>query len=209
MQTICAAGPLVKGIDIYHGDYIRDVQRVISSGVKYAFLKAWEYSEDASFASRWAAMKNDGIIRGAYDFFHPSRDPIAQAKVFLNTFGGVLEDGDLPCALDFEVTDGEGASTILNGAIQWLNYVESATKKTPILYMSPQFEALDNRFAKYGLWVANYGVNCPHVPSPFSTWNFWQTSGSGAVPGMLGQCDVDIFNGDLPALQAFISKSKI
>lgn len=209
MKQVCATGPVTKGIDIYHGDLISDIQAVIGSGVKYAYLKAWEYSEDASFASRWAALKNDGIIRGAYDFFHPGKDPIAQAKGFLSTFGGVLEPGDLPCALDFEVSDGVGSAQLLNNAIAWLEYVENATKKVPILYMSPGFEVLDSRFAKYGLWVANYGVVCPHIPAVFKSWQFWQGSGSGKVPGMLGACDTDVFNGSMADLQAFILKSKV
>lgn len=205
MIQVCPAGPTVKGIDIYHGDYINDMTQVIAWGAKYAYLKAWEYSEDASFASRWAAL--DGkVIRGAYDFFHPSRDPIAQAKGFLATFGGVLKPGDLPCALDFEVTDGVGSAALLNGALEWLQYVETATGKVPALYMSPGFEVLDQRFAKYPLWVANYGVKCPHVPTAHQTWEFWQGSGSGIVPGMKGVCDTDVFNGDLAALEAFCEK---
>lgn len=214
MKSICATGPVTKGIDIYHGDLITDIQQVIAWGAKYAFLKAWEYSEDASFASRWPAMKKAGIIRGAYDFFHPGRDPIAQAKSFLNTFGGVLEDGDLPCALDFEVSDGVGRAPLLANALKWLEYVEAATKRVPILYMSSAFTTLDSRFLKYGIWIANYGVQCPHIPDALlvrkpRTWDFWQGSESGKVPGMRGNCDLDLFNGDMAALQAFIASSKV
>lgn len=209
LKTVCAKGPVTKGIDIYHGDYISDIGLVIQSGVKFAFLKAWEYTEDASFSSRWVSMKKEGVIRGAYDFFHPSKDPIVQAKGFLNTFGGVLEDDDLPCALDFEVSDGVGHATLLTNALAWLNYVEAATKKTPILYMSSGFTTLDSRFTKYGIWIANYGVNCPHLPDALSTWQFWQGSGTGKVPGMRGVCDTDQFNGTLEDLKAFIQKSNL
>lgn len=206
MLQVCPAGPTVPGIDIYHGDYINNINLVMGSGVKYAYLKAWEYSEDASFAARWIEL--DGkVIRGAYDFFHASKDPIAQAKAFLNTFGGVLKPTDLPCALDFEVSDGEGRIELLNAALAWLEYVEQATKKTPVLYMSPGFIILDSRFDRFPLWVANYGVKCPHVPTDHQTWEFWQGSGSGIVPGMKGVCDTDIFNGDLTALQAFCAKT--
>lgn len=208
MRQVCPRGETTPGIDIYHGDYISDIQQVVKSGVKYAFLKAWEYTEDSSFAFRWAAMKKSGIIRGAYDFYHPSRDSLVQAKGFLATFGGKLEDGDLPCALDFEVSDGQSRSTILSGALLWLEYVERETGKRPILYMSPGFTQLDARFAKYPLWVANYGVKCPHVPDAHQDWAFWQGSESGHVPGMRGVCDKDVFNGSEDDLKAFIAKSK-
>lgn len=203
MQVVCPKGPITRGIDIYHGDYISDIRQVVNSGIKYAFLKAWEYRLDASFVSRWAAMKRAGIIRGAYDFFHPNRDPLSQAKSFLATFGGELEPGDLPCALDFEVTDGVGRATLLDRALVWLEHVEVETKKVPILYMSSAFVELDARFLKYPLWVANYGVSCPHVPTAHKDWTFWQGSESSRVAGMRGVCDTDIFNGDLPALEAF------
>lgn len=208
MKTICAAGPLVKGIDIYHGDYIDDINQVIGSGVGYIYNKAWEYKEDQSFHSRWAAL--DGkVIRGAYDFFHPGRDPIAQAKAFLATFGGVLKPNDLPCALDFEVSDGVGSQDLRNRALTWLEHVEQVTKVRPVLYMSPGFVTLDSRFAKYGIWIANYGVNCPHLPDALSAWQFWQTTGTGRVPGMRGQCDMDVFNGDMSILRAFIKNSRV
>jgi lysozyme len=209
MKQVCPLGPTVNGIDIYHGDYIEDITQVVAAGVKYVFLKAWERAIDSSFRSRWAAMKKAGLIRGAYDFFHPGLDPIVQANGFLDTFDGVLEDGDLPCALDFEVTDGAARATILNNALKWLNYVEQRTGKTPILYMSPGFTALDSRFSKYPLWIANYGVVCPHVPDAHQNWTFWQGSESGKVPGMRGACDTDVFNGTMSDLYAFIAKSKI
>lgn len=208
MKTVCPKGVTTTGIDIYHGDYIQDMDKVLASGVKYVMLKAWEYSIDASFKSRWQAMKDRKVIRGAYDFFHPQKDPTVQAINFLSTFGGSLEDDEF-CCLDFEVTDGASAKTILDSAIKWLQYVENHTKKTPILYMSPGFEPLDSRFSKYPLWVANYGVKCPHVPDAHQDWSFWQTTGTGLVPGMRGVCDKDVFNGDYAALQAFVRALKI
>lgn len=209
MKQVCPTGPTTPGIDIYHGDLIKDINQVIGSGIKYVFLKAWERAIDPSFKSRWVALKKAGVIRGAYDFFHPGIDPIQQANNFLSTFDGGLEDGDLPCALDFEVTDGASRNTILNNALKWLNYVEQRTGKTPILYMSSGFTALDSRFSKYPLWVANYGVKCPHVPDAHQDWTFWQGSESGKVPGMAGVTDLDVFNGTMSDLYAFIAKSKI
>src|SRR5262249_24046037 len=145
--------------------YIDDIQQVIASGKKFAFLKAWEHTEDPSFRSRWAALKQDGLISGAYDFFHPGRDPIVQADGFLSTFGGILEDDDLPCGLDWEITDNVGLNSDLNNALAWLEYVEQRTKKTPGIYIRPNFVPLDSRFDRFWLWIANWGVKCPLVPA--------------------------------------------
>ncbi len=210
MKKICAKGEVVRGIDIYHGDLIGDINQV-KTGAVYAFLKAFEYSADSRFAPRWKAMKTAGIIRGAYDFFHPSRPALAQATAFLNLVG-TLEPDDLPCVLDWESSDGMPSGKDRDAGFEWLTTVENATKKTPIIYGAPYFLqalALDSRFARFPLWVAHYGVVCPLVPEPWKTWTFWQGSENNSVPGMIGHCDTDVFNGSLDDLKKFIAKSSV
>jgi lysozyme len=210
MNKVCANGPVTRGIDIYHGDMITDASK-LPGQISYAFLKAFEYSVDPLFESRWAAFKARGIPRGAYDFFHPSKDPVAQADAFLKIVGP-LDESDLPCALDWESTDGISSKLDRARGLAWLERVEQVTKKTPIIYASPYFLQdlwLDQKFARFPLWVANYGVKCPLVPNPFSMWTFWQTSESGAIDGIRGHVDLDVFNGSLDDLKVFIAKSKI
>lgn len=217
MKTVCAVGPVTKGIDIYHGDLIEDINAVLASGVQYIFNKAWENSEDASFESRWRALKGK-TIRGAYDFFHPSKDPIAQANSFIACInrGGGLVDADLPPMLDWETTDNEVASRDLEAGLAWLTHVMQVTKRIPVIYAGPYFlEALklDKRFLQFGVYLAEYGPKCPKHVDPWlsagKSWNFWQTSGSGKVPGMRGACDTDLFNGDSAALKAYIASTKV
>lgn len=207
MKTICAQGPVVKGIDIYHGDMISNIG-LVKAGIEYAFLKAYEKTIDSKFKSRWVAMKTAGIIRGAYDFFHPNINPLTQANAFLNIVGS-LEVGDLPCALDWESTDGVPSATDRANALIWLQHVEQSTGVIPIIYTGPYFAdalKLDSRFGRYPLWVAHYGVSCPLVPSPWVNWTFWQTSESGSVPGISGHCDKDVFNGTLDQLKGLCKK---
>lgn len=211
MKTVCAKGSVTRGIDIYHGDLIKDIDQVKASSIQYVFMKAFEYSLDPSFKSRWASMKTHGIIRGAYDFFHPSKDALTQANSFLGIVGP-LDDGDLPCALDWESTDGTPSATDRAKGLVWLEQVEKVTKKTPIIYTGPYFAqalALDSKFSRFPLWAAQYGVKCPVVPAPWTNWTFWQTSESGSVPGISGLCDTDVFNGTLDDLKGFIAKSRI
>lgn len=211
MQRVCPKGPVTKGIDIYHGDYISDITKVMGAGFMYAFLKAWENAEDSSFAFRWNALHGK-MIRGAYDFFHPEKNPLTQANQFLAAVGK-LEDGDLPHTLDWESTGGTSSATDRANGLVWLTQVEKVSGKTPIIYGSPAFLqalSLDGRFTRYGLWLANYGVTCPSVPSPWSnTWQFWQSNGGTSVPGMRGPCDTDVYNGTLDDLKKFIAKSKV
>lgn len=213
-KTFCASGETIKGIDIYHGDCISDINKVLSSGIQFIILKAWEYSADPSFLSRWAALAKHSVIRGAYDFFHPETDPLRQAQKFINLVGP-LQDGDLPCILDWERASGESTEVDKDRAIVWLNFVERATGKVPIIYGGNVIkeENLDSRFVKYPLWVAEYGITCPKVGEPWASadipWKFWQGSESGNVPGMRGHCDLDVFNGSRADLVSFIAASKI
>ena len=207
MKTTCALGSTVKGLDIFHGDNISNIQETISAGFEFAFLKSSEGTtvKDPMFESRWAAMKNDKIIRGAYHFFHPLQPPIAQA-IFFSSIVGTLESGDLPCAMDWEVTDGEVSALDQASGLSFLKEVEDRTGKTPIIYGSPYFLqalSLNANFLKYPLWVAHYGVPCPLVPSPWTNWTFWQNSESGAIPG-IGSGDTDFFNGSLSDLMSFV-----
>lgn len=147
------------------------------------------------------------MIRGAYHYFHPSADPVQQANLFLSTIG-TLESRDLPPVLDWEETDGVALSVVIQNALVWLAQVETATRKLPVIYVSPSFyNHLGNpaQFSKYPLFIANYEVSCPALPPPWNNWTFWQ-QGSGPVSGVQATAvDLDLFNGSLGQLQAFAS----
>jgi lysozyme len=208
--TICPAGTTLEGIDVSHYDGTIDWAQVKASGRAFAFAKATEGTTytDPSFAANWAGMKQQGIARSAYHFFHSNVDPTTEANHFLSVMGS-LQAGDLPPTLDLEVTDNQSAATITANTITWLDTVAAATGTKPILYASPSFisgtlgspAGLENHAT---LWVANWGVNCPDVPAPFTGFAFWQYSDAGTVPGISGSSNVDLdrFNGDLAALQA-------
>jgi lysozyme len=152
-------------------------------------------------------MKSAGLIRGAYWFFHPELDPTTQAKAFLSALSqaGGLSTGDLPPVADMEITGGTSAATIQGNLQTWLNAVQAATGTVPMIYTSISFADTDlgTGFGNYPLWIANYGVSCPHIPAGWSTWAFWQNSGSGTVAGIGTTTDLDVFNGTLAQLTTF------
>jgi lysozyme len=203
VKRICSSGPLIKGLDIYHGDLITDINQVKASGIQYVMLKAFERSADPRFATRWASMRDHGIIRSAYDFFHPEDNAVSQAKAFCNIVGS-LQKGDLCSWLDWEKTGGLATGLDRDAGLVWLQEVEQRQGLTPGVYGGPYFLqalALDRRFSRFPLWLAEYGVNCPLVPAPWTNWAFWQTTESGSVPGIQGGCDKDVFNGTLDQLK--------
>ena len=207
--TACATGQTLKGVDVSHYDGSINWTKAKAAGITFAFAKATESDNDidSTFATNWAGMKAAGVVRGAYHFFDPAVSATTQAAYVLKTVG-TLEAGDLPIVLDFEQLDGVSESSAVAGAVTFLAAVTKSTGKKAILYMSSDFLAGSYpALAPYTLWVANYGVSCPGMPSEWPTWSFWQNSDSGSVSGIPSAVDLDFFNGTLSALTALTGGS--
>ncbi len=210
--NICSASTTVPGIDVSAWQGNINWPQVRLTGKDFVFIKATEGDSYISppFASDWDEARDAGILRGAYHFFRPSADPVAQAELFLNTMGALgLED--MPAVLDWEVTDGVSPSLQIQRAKIWLDIVEAATGKIPIIYTGPSFwNQLGNpeEFVRYSLFIANYEVMCPWIPAPWSEWTFWQQGDNGAVGGISGNTDINVFNGDLAELKRFARRGR-
>jgi len=174
-----------------------DWAKVSKGGISFAIAKATEgeTAVDSEFAVNWKGIKQAGLVRGAYHFFRPKKDPMTQAKSFVKTVGK-LDKGDLPPALDVEVDDGASATAILGGIGTWLAHVEGAMKVKPMIYTRASFWKShcndSNQFASYPLWVSHYTVaNEPTLPSAWKSWMLWQHSDKGSVKGVEGQVDLN------------------
>lgn len=91
------------------------------------------------------------------------------------------------------------------------NFLTDALRQTgigPFLYsglwfLGPNGMLGDPVLGQFGLW---YGYWAGTMPQPPAGWDFvaiWQNSGSGSVPGVLGACDTDLFNGTLDQLKLY------
>jgi lysozyme len=204
--SVCAAGSTVKGIDVSYYQATIDWDAVKSSGHDFAFIRVSDGTkvEDPRFDTNWAGARDAGVVRGAYQYFRPSEDPVEQANLLVRKIG-TLEPDDLPPVLDVEITEGVSALRLQQRVHTWLVTVEAATGRTPLVYtMAGMSGSLGTQFTAYPLWVANWGVKCPRMPSKWSGWKFWQGSDRGSVPGIHEKVDTDVFNGTMDDLQAFI-----
>lgn len=207
--SVCPGNSTLQGVDVSHFDGTVDWPTAQAAGVSFGFVKATEGDcfVDPMFGTNWPAMAQAGVVRSAYHFFHASVNPIAAADFHLQTMGP-LRPGDLPPALDLEITDGEPADTITTNAIAWLDHVAAATGLLPILYVSPDFvsSTLGNPAGLEShaqLWIADWQVTCPDVPAPFATFGFWQNDSTGTVAGVgTNAVDTDVFNGSAADLAA-------
>ncbi|HTP26447.1 MAG TPA: GH25 family lysozyme [Anaeromyxobacteraceae bacterium] len=195
------------GIDVSHHNGTVNWSAVASAGVSFAYAKASEGAnvQDPMFVQNYAAMRANRLYRGAYHFFHPGTDASVQARHFL-ALVPELASGDLPPALDVEVGDGQQPSAIAAGIRAWLQEVEDAIGRPPVLYTSASFWNVNLAgaigFDRYPLWIAHYTTEPqPHLPSGFTRHTMWQYTDSGQVAGIVGVVDLDRFHGTLEELK--------
>ncbi len=217
--VVCPVGPQVPGIDVSYYQPTINWSTVAADGIVFAFIRVSDGDPatggvyDTSFQSHWAGAQAAGIIRGVYQYFRPSDDPIAQADLLISEIGGAMTPGDLPPVLDAEADDGHTPAQVAAAYAQWMNRIETELGVTPIIYTGKYFwqdSVGSSAFSSYPLWHAAYPgtwtpSSCPNIADQWTAWAFWQYSSSGRVDGVGSantNVDVNVFNGDLAALQA-------
>jgi GH25 family lysozyme M1 (1,4-beta-N-acetylmuramidase) len=205
----CADGPTIQGIDVSYYEDSVDWAAVHAAGIEFAFIRVTDGTTylDPKFAAYWAGARAAGVIRGAYQFFRPAEDPIAQADLLLDRMGP-LEPGDLPPVIDVEVSGGLAKPDVAAAVRAWVEHVTARLGRPPIVYAGlyswPELTGAAN-VTTSPLWVAQYtSALCPDIPSPWTRWRFWQHTSTGHVDGIPGEAlDRDRFNGTLDDLRAF------
>ncbi len=207
---VCSGSSTVPGLDVSYYQGSITWSSVKSAGYKFAITRVSDGATyyDSKFATNWAAIKQQGMVRGVYQFFRPGQDPTTQANFLLSKVaaaGGFKAD-DLPVVMDIEVTDGVAATTIRSRMQTWLDKIQAATGKKPIIYTANFMSAtIGNGFSAYPLWVANYGATCPLMPSNWGSWKIWQWSSTASVSGISGSVDVDKWNGTYTSLVSYVT----
>lgn len=211
----------VPGIDVSHYQAVVDWTTVAGGGELFAFAKASEGGSipDIYFADNWSAIRTAGMMRGAYHFFHPATDANAQANYFLERLANAngnstqLAPGDLPAALDIEVSDGIAPADLITGVGAWLIAVEQATGRRPIVYTYVDFwkNTLGNPqdLSGYPLWISHLDVTAPTVPGGWENWIVWQFSKQIVNGVSNGVVDVDAFNGTTNDLRMLAGYSAV
>ena len=205
---VCPPAAVVKGVDVSTYDGVVDWNAAKGAGIAFAFARVSDglTHPDDKFAPNWPAMKTAGVVRGAYQYFRASEDPVAQANMVVKALAnaGGLVAGDLPVVADVETADGQTAKVVETKLAAWLDVIEKSTGRPAIVYTSiGTWPVTTTTFANRPLWVANYGVSCPSLPAGWTAWKFWQSSDVGTVKGITTKVDLDEFAGTLAQLLDF------
>lgn len=189
----------IHGIDVSrHNDRIdwKRVRAMEADGVRlqFVFIKATEGATlfDRHYGKNWREAKKSNLRRGAYHFYHPTRDPLKQADNFIRHVE--LGSGDFAPVVDFEVTNGQSESTIINGLRLWLETVEEHYGVRPIIYTNGNLyrRYVRGKLDEYPLWIADYSAKHLRAYDPDQLY-LWQHSQSGWVQGIRGRVDFNVF----------------
>ncbi|MBS1120418.1 MAG: Lyzozyme (1,4-beta-N-acetylmuramidase) [Deltaproteobacteria bacterium] len=199
-EATCGTGPTVKGIDVSKYQGTIDWAAVKNDGVEFAFVRVSDGLTfiDAKFDANWTGSRAQGVLHGAYQFFRPEQDPIAQADLLLSRMGPLQVD-DLPPVIDVEADGGLPPDQVAASVRIWVEHVTAAIGRAPIIYTGFYFwrsHVGTEDFTSSPLWHAQYSsAECPTIAPPWTDWAFWQYTSSGSVAGITGNVDTNRFNG--------------
>ena len=169
---------------------------------------------DPTFAEWEKAARENSLLFGAYHFASGSSDGRQQADFFLahvNPLTTLL-------ALDWENNpDTKNGNMSLANAELFVSRVREMTGRWPVLYSGRSFldEHAIARSSVLGhcpLWLAQYGEEPKHIPSPWDAFDLWQYSDVAngphdqvrfprETPGLGRKVDRSAFFGDAAALR--------
>jgi lysozyme len=202
----------VHGTDVSKYQTSVDWPKAKASGVSFAFIKATEGGDrvDDYFDEHWRATRAAGIPRSAYHFFYFCRPAAEQARWFIQHVP--KERGSLPPVLDMEWNHlspscklRPDAATVRKEMKIFLDIVERHYGKKPIIYTSVDFFD-DNELTKfhgYPYWLRSVAGH-PTEKYGDHPFTFWQYTGTGVIPGIRGNADINVFNGDMAAWRKWL-----
>lgn len=214
----------IGGIDISHFNGTADWPAIKADHVRFAYVKATQGDAlvDTQFQKNWAGAKSVGIARGAYHFVDLCKSVDSQFSHITATVP--KEEAALPFALDVEPLmtkagpsfsrygqAGCAATSLEDARTKLLDLANRLTTfygKTTVIFGVPAaFQTLvDDRFSSLSIWMQQTRPGASDVNLPGKApWTFWQHSNTGAVKGIKGPVDRDVFFGDEKAFSDFVA----
>lgn len=208
MRGAVWGGTGVRGIDVSHHQGEIDWPQLAGTDIKFAYIKATEGGDftDKRFFENWEGARQAGLIPGAYHFFTLCTPAERQAAHFLNIVRPY--ERALPPALDLEhMGPCRTSATMPNPAkqaIKFLDIVEKELGVRPIIYTTERYYNTHLRdITGEGYWLRSMFRKPNYGPVD---WLFWQYSNRGAVAGIAGPVDLNLFSGS--EAQLIIAKAQ-
>lgn len=175
----------------------------------FAYHKDPNVYQDSEWTNHWNGAKIAKIPRGAYWYYVPDVDPIAQAKKFVELIQ--VDRPEIAPFIDLEENVTKETTQEIRYRVQkFLQYVEARLGMPCGIYTSWGFVSthMQHNFGipigNRPVWVANYQRSTPMMPGGIPRWDFWQFSADKPTPNLLGRqfgaysasIDLNVWNGD-------------
>ncbi|MEZ5017031.1 MAG: GH25 family lysozyme [Flavipsychrobacter sp.] len=211
-ETPKAVSGTYYGIDVSHwnGNIVEDINKM--DDLSFGICKATQGVGyiDPDFDTNWKALRQKGLIRGAYHFYKTNKEPVEQAQYYYQQLKGHSDDRQMTFIVDIEagsLSGNETASDVEKVLLSFLKELETLSGKTPMVYTNYAFanQYLTNAtLAKYPLWLAEYsGQASPSIPAAWQQdgYTIWQKTDTHDLNS--SKVDYDEYNGVLGALNVF------
>lgn len=187
----------VQGIDVSQFQGNIDFQAVRESGIEAIYIRAAFGGTfiDPYFEANYVKAKDAGLRVGFYHAITPrtTEQAISQANFFYQLIKN--KDSDLYPAMDFEKFSGLSRTEINEIALAYVQTLRNALGYRPAIYSDAN--NVENlwrpELSSYPLWIADYSVAQPTTIGFWRTWDGFQYSDIGRVPGISGNVDLDQF----------------
>lgn len=162
--------------------------------ISFVYMRAtMGMRSDKKFKLNWQEAKAHGLKRGAYLFFHPNKDGVRQAELFIKRVGNL--GGCLPPVIDIEKTYRTDTKLLKQRLQDCLNTLHTYYGIQPVVYTYTTFyrDYLGTAFDKYPLWIAHYEREDKpdYINRP---WDIWQHSERGKIAGVAEFVDFNVLN---------------
>lgn len=204
-RVACLSREAATGIDVSSHQGEIDWAAVAGDGIEFAILRIGSrgytqggLKQDACFEANYAGAVENGLDVGVYLFSQAvsAEEAVEEAEFVLSILDG--RELQLPVVFDWEEITDEAArtdevdgQTVTECALAFCRRIEEAGYKTAfycngmvgyLRYDIAQMQHLDAWYAEYGDW-----------PSFAYAFDLWQYSRTGAVAGIAGNVDLDLW----------------
>lgn len=200
VEVDCSTYP-VRGLDLSAHNGAPDFDSIAAAGFDFVYLKASEGTNyrDPAFPRNYLAARRAGLAVGAYHFFRFDSDGTGQASNYLETTKGY--NLQLPTVIDIEEWGNPAgiATELINEKIATMLAIITTRRGPAMIYTNKNGDArfIRGRYDRTDgsdpdLWICSF----TDPPLRRRQWRLWQHSHIGQVPGIKGEADLNVFNGD-------------
>lgn len=186
-----------RGIDVSQWQGAIHYRQVKDSGIRIVYIKAGEGADsvDPYFERNYRGAKRSRLHVGFYHYV--TARTVSQGRRQAHFFASLINEKEMACrpVMDFEQVAGLTKTQANRIALAYLRELQRLTGYKPAVY-SDVYDAKtlwNKAVSRYPLWIADYGQERPSSLGNWDTWEGFQYSDKGRIPGISGMVDLDRF----------------